>query len=175
MRPNEPPGETEGVQILPEGSYEPHPPGHSASGWILQVTRRSPEPDSSICLPGLGPLLTLLPQVQAKAPETVHRSHQTQALQCIRPTSNLGRGQMPSTATYPTPRSPSPACQVGTRLSHKLGRCMVWWLDLSLASGAWARGQGCLLRQTPFLAGMSLPCGSITVWPRHPSSGTTVC
>lgn len=46
---------------------------------------------------------------------------------------------MPSTVRHPTQRSHSPACQVGTRLSHKLGRWKVWWLVLCLAS--WSLGQ----------------------------------
>lgn len=101
----------------------------SASDWILQVTRRSPEPDTSICLPGLGPLLILLPHVQAKDTETVHLIPKPSDLY-----ANLGRGQMPSTVRHPTPRSQSPTCQVGTRLRYKLGRWTVWWLVLCLAS-----------------------------------------
>lgn len=54
------------------------PPGSSASEWILQVTRRSPEPDTSICLPH-SPLLILSLHVLAKDTETVHLIPSTSA------------------------------------------------------------------------------------------------
>lgn len=104
----------------------PTPPRSSAPDCILQVTRRSPEPDSPICLHSPGPLLILRPHAQAKDSESVYL---------------IASPSASSTAGYPTHilmwagvRWPAqfdiqhqaanqrPACQVGTRLSHKAGK-----------------------------------------------------
>lgn len=89
------------------------------------MTRRSPEPGTSICLPH-SPLLILPPYALTKdtdcPPHTLDLS--PKFCKATGPASNLGRSQMPSS---------------GTRLNHKLGRWRDWWLVPCLVS--WSTGR----------------------------------